>query len=148
MSTGEGWWQTHTHPCLFLILRVHKHTHTSRGASFISLPGALLLHTHTQVAVYWRFVWWWHTYTHPYPCPRLISLHNTFFLHFYRSVSLARMRRYTQLAYLFHQCMTSLLSRDSFIADCTVRHPGVSARFLVGLPYTNVNNAIRLKHSA
>ena len=35
------------------------------------------------------------------------------------------MRCYTQLAYLFHQCATSLLSRESRIADCTVRHPGV-----------------------
>ena len=39
------------------------------------------------------------------------------------------MRRYTQLAYLFHQCATSLLSRDSCIADCTVRHPGVELPF-------------------
>ena len=38
------------------------------------------------------------------------------------------MRRYTQLAYLFHQCATGL-SRDSRIADCTVRHPGVERPF-------------------
>ena len=42
-----------------------------------------------------------------------------FLLHVYRSVSLARMRRYMQLAYLLHQCAKSLLSRDSRIADCT-----------------------------
>ena len=48
---------THTHTWLTLILRAHKHTHTSRGASFTALPGALHdTHTHTQVAVYWRFV--------------------------------------------------------------------------------------------
>ena len=52
-----------------------------------------------------------------------------FLFHVYRSVSLARMRRYTQLAYLFHQCATSLLSKDSRIADCTVRHPGVERPF-------------------
>ena len=47
-----------------------------------------------------------------------------FLFHVYRSVSLSRMRRYTQLAYLFHQCATSLL-----ITDCTVRHPGVERPF-------------------
>ena len=52
-----------------------------------------------------------------------------FLFHVYRSVSLARMRRYTQLTYLFHQCATCLLSRDSRIADCTVRHPGVERPF-------------------
>ena len=52
-----------------------------------------------------------------------------FILHVYRSVSFARMRRYTQLAYLFHQCPTSLLSRDGRIADCAVRHPGVQRPF-------------------
>ena len=35
----------------------------------------------------------------------------------------------TRMAYLFHQCATSLLSRDSRIADCTVRHPGVERPF-------------------
>ena len=51
---------THTHihtpmPTLDLTC-AQIHTHTSRGASFIALPGAFPLHTHTQVAVYWRFV--------------------------------------------------------------------------------------------
>ena len=68
-----------------------------------------------------------HTYTHSYP--RLVALQNTFFFHVYRSVSLSRMRRYTQLAYLFHQCATNLLSRHSRLADCTVRHPGVERPF-------------------
>ena len=67
--------------------------------------------------------------THPYPCPRLIACTHIFVLHVYRSVSLERMRRYMQLAYLFHQCAKSLLSRDSRIADCTVRHPGVERPF-------------------
>ena len=71
-----------------------------------------------------------HTYTTnthttlPYPCSRLIACTNTFLLHDYRSVSLARMRRYTQLAYLFHQCVTSILSRDGRMADSTERRPG------------------------
>ena len=33
------------------------------------------------------------------------------------------------LAYVFHQCGTSLPSRDSHIPDCTVRHPGVDHLF-------------------
>ena len=62
--------------------------------------------------------------------PTLDCLHRHIFLfHVYRSVSLARMRRYMQLAYLLHQCAKSLLSRDSRIADCTVRHPGVERPF-------------------
>ena len=39
------------------------------------------------------------------------------------------MRRYTQLAYLFHQCATSLLSRDSRVADYTVERPFSSSSF-------------------
>ena len=35
------------------------------------------------------------------------------------------MRRYMQLAYLFHQYAKSLLSTDGRRAGCTVRHPGV-----------------------
>ena len=62
--------------------------------------------------------------------PTLDCLHrHIFLLHVYRSVSLTRLRRYMQLAYLFHQCAKSLLSRDSLIADCTVRHPGVERPF-------------------
>ena len=52
-----------------------------------------------------------------------------FLLHVYRSVSLARMWRYMQLAYLFHQYAKSLLSTEGRIADCTVRHPGVERPF-------------------
>ena len=42
----------------------HLDTHTHRN-------------THTHTAVYWRFVCWWHTYTHSYPC--LIALHSKYF---------------------------------------------------------------------
>ena len=52
-----------------------------------------------------------------------------FLLHVYKSVSLARMRRYMQLAYLLHRCAKSFLSRDRLIADCSVRHPGVERPF-------------------
>ena len=60
-----------------------------------------------------------------------MSHRHIFLLHVYKSVSLARMRRYMQLAYLFHQCAKSFLSRDSHIAGCTVRHPGLERPFLV-----------------
>ena len=57
--------------------------------------------------------------------PTLDCLHkHTFLFHAYRSVFLTRMQHYTQLAYLFHQCGANLLSGDSRIADCTMRHPG------------------------
>ena len=105
---------TYSHPCLPLILRSYAlpYTHT---------------HTHTQVAVYWRVGWWWHT---PIPMLTLDCLHRyIFLLHVYRSVSLAHMRRYMQLVYLFYQRAKSLLSRDSRIADCTARHPGVERPF-------------------
>ena len=60
----------------------------------------------------------------------LDCLHRHIFLfHVYRSVCLARMLRYMQLAYFFHMCAKSLLSRDDRIADCTVGHPGVELPF-------------------
>ena len=67
------------------------------------------------------------THTHTL-MPDVLHKH-IFLFHVYRTVSLARMRRYTQLAYLFHQCAMSILSRDSRIADCTVRHQGVERQF-------------------
>ena len=104
------------------------HSHIS-GRFFYSTPRSASWHTHTSSCVLEICLMMTHTYTHPCPYPRLIALHNTYFSHVYRGVSLARMRRYTQLAYLFHQCATSLCSRDSRIADCTVRHPGVDRSF-------------------
>ena len=89
-----------------------------------------MTHTHTQVAVTGDL---FNDDTHihtPIPIPTFDCVAQHIFLfHVFRSVSLARMRCYTQLAYLFHQCATSLLSRDSRIADCTVRHPGVERPF-------------------
>ena len=84
--------------------------------------------THTQVAMNWSF---FNDDTHihtPIPTFGCVAKH-IFLFHVYRCVSLARMRRYTQLAYLFHQCATSLLSRDRRIADRTVRHPSVERPF-------------------
>ena len=60
----------------------------------------------------------------------LDCLHKHIFLsQVYKSVLLASMRRYKQLAYVFHQWATSLISRDGYIADCTVRYPGVERPF-------------------
>ena len=63
-SWGEWWCRTHTniytHPCLPLILRSYP------------LP-----YIHTQVVVYWRVGWWWHT---PIPMPTLDCLHRHIFL--------------------------------------------------------------------
>ena len=41
--------------------------------------------------------------------------------------------------YLFHQCATSVLSRDGRIADCTVRHPGVEP------PFSSLSGGLFLK---
>ena len=101
---------TYTRPCSPLIFRVHKHTHT-------------------QVATCLLEIWLMMTHTYR-PMPTVDCLHkHIFLLHVYRSDFLARMRRYTQLTYLFHQCAASPLIRDGRIADCTVRHPGVERPF-------------------
>ena len=121
---------TDTHPCLPLILRVYNtHTHTHLGRFFYSTSrSASIRHTHTSSCVL-EILFTDNTHIHT-PMPTLDCLHKyIFLLHVYRSVFLARMRRYMQLAYLFHQCATSLLSRDGRIADCTVRHPGVERPF-------------------
>ena len=115
---------THTPMPTLDVTCTQTRTHTFQGAPLIALLGALPLHAHTQLAVYERFSWWWHTHTHTHAHAWLLA-QTYFLLHADRSISLACMRRYTQLAYLFHQCATSLLSRDGHIADCTVRYPSV-----------------------
>ena len=116
---------TYTHPCPPLILRVLKHIY--RGAPLIALSGALLLHTHTSSCL--LEIWSMMTHT-SILMPTFDCMHkHVFLLHADRSVSLARMWRYTQLSYLFHQCTTRLLSRDDRIADCTVKHPSVEHPF-------------------
>ena len=115
-----------THSCPPLILRVHEHTHI--WCAHLQPFQECFDNTHTQVAVYWRFGWWWHTHTHTY-------IHATLLAQTHISpsclqdVSLARMWRYMQLAYLFHQYAKSLFSTDGRIADFTVRHPGVERPF-------------------
>ena len=97
-------------------------THTSRCAPFIALPGELPLLTHTSSCLLeiWLMMTHIHTHTHAWLLTQTHISPSR-----YRSVFLARMRHYMHLAYLFHQCATSLLSRDGHIADCTVRHPVV-----------------------
>ena len=114
---------TYTHPCLLLILRVHRYTHVSGRFFYSTSRSASITHTHTRTHT--RLVeicLMTNTHNHAHAWLRCTT-------HVYRSVSLSRMRRYTQLAYLFHQCATSLLSRDGRIADCTVRHPSVKRSF-------------------
>ena len=127
------WWvnMADTHPYPPLI---------SRGQTLINLWVRLFLALseefplHTQIAVYLRFGWLWQTHILT-PIPTLdcfhkrTSLRGAFLFHAYRGVSLTRMQRYVQIAYLFHQCGASLLSRDGRTADCTVKHPGVELSF-------------------
>ena len=120
---------TYTHSYPPLILRVHEHTHLVH--TFTALPGVLRWHTHTHTSSCLLEIWLMMTHIHtPIPISTLHCLHrHIFFLHVNRSVSLACMRRYMQLAYLFHKYAKSLLSTDGRIADCTVRHPGVERPF-------------------
>ena len=122
------------HLCPLLLLRVHEHT-LIWCAPFTALPGVLPLHTHTNTSRCLLEIWLMMTHTYaPIPMPTLDCLHKHIFLHVYRSVFLARMWRYTQLVYLFHQCASSLLSRDGRIANCTVRHPGVERPLSSSIP--------------
>ena len=90
-----------TRPCLPLILRAH--THTSRGASFIVLPGALHdTHTHTSSYELEICLTMTHTYTHS--CPRLIALQNTYFS-----------STFTE-AFLFYACGVTRNWRTYFIS--------------------------------
>ena len=119
---------THSHAWC----RVYSHTYISGRASLKQFQECLY-YIQIQVVFYWRFSWWYRAHIHTHLC--LIACTSThahdgaFFFHTYRSVSLTRVPRYTQLAYLFHQRGKSLLSRDSRIADCTVRHLGVERPF-------------------
>ena len=85
----------------------------------------------------------------PIPMSTLHCLHRHIFLfNVYRSVSLALMRHYMQLAYLFHQYAKSLLSAGSPIADCTVRHLGVERPFSSStrlVPPSKTNEYIKIK---
>ena len=70
----------HTHTPMPNLGLTCAQTHTSRGASFIALPGALHdTHTLTHTSSYELEICltMTHTYTHPYP--RLVALQNTYF---------------------------------------------------------------------
>ena len=83
----------------------------------------------TKVAVYWRGFDDSHSYPRLIACTITHAPCGAFLFDTCMSLSLSRMQRYTQLSYLFRQCGTSFLRRDSFIAECTVRHPGVERQF-------------------
>ena len=116
----------HTHMPTLEHTCAQTHSHTS-GRFFSSTPRSASWHTHTHTSSYELEICLTMTHT-PIPTFGCVAKH-IFLFHVYRRVSLARVRRYTQLAYLLHQCATSLLSRDCCIASCTVRHPGVEHPF-------------------
>ena len=99
MMTGI---HTHAYPRSY----VRTNTHTSRGASFIALPGALPLHAHTHTlrsnCVLEICLTMTHTYTHSYP--RLVALQNTYFS-----------STFTE-AFLFHACGVTRNWRTYFIS--------------------------------
>ena len=99
-------------------------TYTSRGASFIALPGALHdTHTHTQVAVHWRFAYWWHTHTHVWLCC------TTHFSFTFTGAFLLDACGVTRNLRTYFISVQRAFLVDSCIADCTVRHPGVEHPF-------------------
>ena len=122
-----------TAPCPPLILRVHEHTHIwcAHLQPFQECFDNTHTHTHTHKQLSTVDLVDDDTHIHtPIPIFTLYCLHrHIFLLYVYRSVSLARMQRYLQLAYLFHQYAKSLLNTDGRRADCTVRHPGVERPF-------------------
>ena len=118
---------TYTHSCPPVILRVHEHTHIWCAHLQPFQECFDNTNTHKQLSTGDLVDDDTHIHT---PISTLHCLHrHIFLLHVYRSISLARMRRYMQLAYLFHQYAKTLLSTDGRIADCTVRHPGVERPF-------------------
>ena len=139
---GEWWWHTcthtHAHPWSF----VSMNTHTS-GAHHLQPFQECFHYTHTykKLSTGYLVDHDTHTYT-PIPMHTLDCLHKHTLLHVYRGVFLARIRRYTQLAYLFHQCATGLLSRDGRIADVLWDIRAWSARFLVFLFISQKTNIL------
>ena len=121
-------WQTYIHPYPRLIAcTIHTQSH----------PYIQLIARTTHTCILGRRVEWkLHIHIHsPVLIPTLDCLHKhtctswrVHILH-YRSVSFTRVQDYTQSVYLFHQCGTSLFSRDGLIAYRTVRHPDVDRPF-------------------
>ena len=109
-----------------------KHTHLGYASSVRTSRSSSITHAHTSSCL--MEIWFMMTHTShihtPIPMPTLDCLHRRIFLfHAYRSGFFARIRRYTQLTYVFQQYATSFLSRDGRIDDCTVRHPDVERPF-------------------
>ena len=117
---------------------MRTNTHISGRFFYSTSRRASVTHTHTSSCVLKNLFNDDTQILIPIPVPTLDCLRKHIFrLHTYRSVSLARKWRYTHLAYLFHQCATSLLSRDGRIADCTVKHPGVERPFSSSVRHAN-----------
>ena len=113
---------THVHtplPTLDLYVCANTHAHLVR-VIYSPSRSASITHTHSCLLEIWLMMTLTYTLI---PMPTLDLLH--------KHISSRLQERFsrTQLAYLFHQCATSLLSRDGRIADCTVRHPGVERPF-------------------
>ena len=110
-------------PTLYLTCaKVHTHLGC---ASYSSSRSASITHIHTSSCLLEIWLMMTRAFT-PIPMPTLDCLHKyIFLLHANSSAFLTHMK----LAYLFHQCMTSLLSRDGRVAGCTVRHLGVERPF-------------------
>ena len=111
--------------------RVHKHSYISGRASLKQFSEHFhYINASSCLREIWLMI---DTHTHPYlrliACTNAHAPRGAFLFHTFRSVSLTCMQRYMQLAYLFHQCWTSLLNRDGGIADVAMRHPGVVCTF-------------------
>ena len=135
---------THTSSCLLEIESMpHTHTHawsralkhTFRGSPFFSSSRSASC-TYTHNYLYWKFGWW-QTHIHT-PILTFDCLHKHAYISWYVPLSHLQKRfsymheHFTQLAYLFHQCGTNLLSRVGRIAHCYGgfgRRPGVDLPF-------------------
>ena len=100
--------RTHTHIHAYPWSCVRTNTHTSRGASFIALPGALHdththTHTHTHTSSYELEICLTMTHTYTHSDPRLVALQNTYFS-----------STFTE-AFLFHACGVTRNWRTYFI---------------------------------
>ena len=114
---------TQTYSPLILLAQTHIYL---EACLLLALPELLPLRT--QTSSYLLVDDDRHFYTPTYL--RLIvctNTHSSFTLT--EGVSLTRTQHYPPLAYLFHQCGASLLSRDGRILDCIVRHPVVEHPF-------------------
>ena len=104
--------------------RACTNAHTFQGTPLFSTSKSTSI-TYRQVAIYWRFGWWWQTHIHS-PTVDYLQKH-LFLFYVYMSVSLTRMQRRNLRTYF--TSVLRVLSRDGQIADCTVRQPGVEFPF-------------------